>query len=99
MNKILNEKTGADTLAYYLNTLSIGRLKELGFYEFEADHAGVKVLMMLVPFEWYFLLPEKTPIQWLSGKVDTFKYGITDSDTRWGSLAFSIYINPKKLIL
>lgn len=98
MNSDLMKYNDPDGLAFYIMSLTVKRLCELGFREYTATIDGKPVLLLLCPFEWYFLLPDKTPIRYVNGNITVFKYGRTDSSEIHGSLGFEIYVNPKKII-
>jgi len=59
---------------------------------FEPDVNDVPIgqQLFLLPGEWYDIIPNGYKLISISGKIEYFKKGKTDSETRFGCLAFGI---------
>ena len=65
------------------------RLRSLGLRTWDEADANGNCLWLL-PHEWYGIIPEGFMLESIMGKIEPFKPGITDSDHRFGVLAYGI---------
>lgn len=72
-----------------LYEMPIQVLRELGLRGWDEPDARGRVLMLL-PGEWYWSIPDGWLLVCISGRVERFRRGKTDNDIRCGCLAYGV---------
>lgn len=82
----------------FLNEASADTLKEVGFGQWnEPDNDGY--VLYLFPEAWFNHIPEGFIMGCIDGKRYPFDKENTDSDTRFGCLAFGVYRGTENITL
>lgn len=77
-----------------LTTLSASTLRAIGCRPWEEPDENGTVLM-LFPWEWYSHIPEGFEVEDIDGEAIRFRRGKTDSDKRFGVLAYGIRVTEE----
>lgn len=72
-----------------LKRKSVSDLKALGCGVWTETDKGWH---MLYPQEWYDCIPEGLEVVMISDRIEKFRHGVTDDDTRYGMLAYGFLV-------